>query len=210
MAFYWPAVLGVCDARSLAKLAMAGLREASVEAQARLANSVHGKTLLRWQGEIGSITKLLLCAELAPTPGAYIALRRPPAGPLWNALNDYIRDDPYHALLDTGVDAKVLFVVEGVVVYELLDLRAGVNRFNVERVPLAYFADLLETDDTQRNFNHELAEEIWIAGWDMMLYHANQFPIRFAHPLHAVLVLLAALSLGLVVAATKLHNGDLK
>jgi len=43
-----------------------------------------------------------------------------------------------------------------------------------------------------------------------MLYHANQFPIRFAHPLHAVLVLLAALSLGLVVAATKLHNGDLK
>jgi len=164
----WTIIFEFCDgmdaARASACCCLWTRDEIDKAMENRLQETDLGQSLLkRHRGEL-PLSKLLFCMDHAPGVGRYINTPNTIGAQHFLA---WTNGDLYSAS-DMGMTwCRVLFVIDGIVVFERLLKHFEFTRFPVVRLPLPYLLDVvtLESFSSARLSRQDEMEECWQRGW---------------------------------------------
>ena len=110
---------------------------------ARLKETELGRSLLHRHGDELPLSKLVFCVDHQLSPGTYLEMR--------DHMRQYLKELPLTADLYQPGDiamcwARVLFVIDGVAVFERVNIHVYFSRFPVARLHLPQLLDVCGTD----------------------------------------------------------------
>jgi hypothetical protein len=166
-------VASFLDVRGLCRLAMSGIAfraVAEAELEQRL-NTPLGRTLLARHALEFSASRLAFCVEICPASGQYMKVS------MSGRTKGHLTEGDVWELREGHGEGwgRVLFVMDGYVVWEAVEAHYKYTRFGTVRLSLPHLLDVLEPDciqawELREPLKYEsMMRECWLDGWEMYL-----------------------------------------